>query len=854
MEARDLLNSVNIHDRLHGTKLGALPDDEDTEDLISSQYINLNRLPENLHKVHLVNEQLTQEILSNHHVVELATSNDFNHANPTHHQHHQSHDSTTNPNVQAAAGSVQTANTTDNFYDDEEELLGNDLTEEDKRLAAALVAVQLVHQQKQQFPTDLLNTKTISTLSPLPSVNIEKPSVAAMVSSYFQAFEDENAQLYQTTPPAAAPIQEMRLPPLKKVLSTQLIRNRYDKPLLVSVDNPEDQKDLITKNNSCKIRKNDIICDTSIRDCSDQEFLNDIEPDIECESDLKSSRRSLPHKKRIPRKLKTQPLVNCGSISRMPIHQHTLSKGYKCLKCGDTFISQSALLSHRASHIGGNVVAPVSGSVADSAVAPGSGGLDANLVASIQDDPNAGNVTGQNINCGLKKCGNSLSAGFSCELCGVTSIDQIKFFEHLKAHYEPNIIQVNINEQHILEYSTGAVGQSIVQETFSVKPDSMQVLKLEAEPTLNCNQCGRIFRRKKALESHLATAHPTIEEFSEPEDMMEGIRHVVNIQTASPDEEPDTKLRSWRLSDDLNLDDDDILDDVKEESSGNFNKDLDEKGKKRKKTVQCPHCTRTFTHRNSLLYHIRSHSGRRPHQCDVCGKGFFAANALRVHMRMHSGDKPYKCDVCLRNFRQWGDLKYHITSLHSTTRQFQCEFCGKDFARKYSLIVHRRIHTGEKNYVCEYCRKTFRASSYLVNHRRIHTGEKPHNCDICHKPFRVKSDMKRHRNTHNKDRTMTHNNPSATNATNIANSIVENVDSSNSNNHSSSNSSNNSNSSNSVADQIQEQVDSSLLATAQIPLNLNMRQDVDPLNTELDRDPNTLYVWLPSATDSILPD
>lgn len=71
----------------------------------------------------------------------------------------------------------------------------------------------------------------------------------------------------------------------------------------------------------------------------------------------------------------------------------------------------------------------------------------------------------------------------------------------------------------------------------------MQVLKLEAEPTLNCNQCGRIFRRKKALESHLATAHPTIEEFSEPEDMMEGIRHVVNIQTASPDEEPDTKLR-----------------------------------------------------------------------------------------------------------------------------------------------------------------------------------------------------------------------------------------------------------------------------------------------------------------------
>lgn len=29
----------------------------------------------------------------------------------------------------------------------------------------------------------------------------------------------------------------------------------------------------------------------------------------------------------------------------------------------------------------------------------------------------------------------------------------------------------------------------------------------------------------------MATAHPPIEEFSEPEDMMEGIRHVVNIQS-----------------------------------------------------------------------------------------------------------------------------------------------------------------------------------------------------------------------------------------------------------------------------------------------------------------------------------
>lgn len=123
---------------------------------------------------------------------------------------------------------------------------------------------------------------------------------------------------------------------------------------------------------------------------------------------------------------------------------------------------------------------------------------------------------------------------------------------------------------------------------------------------------------------------------------------------------------------------------------------------------------------------------------------------FQVHKRLHSGDKPYKCEDCGRTFRQWGDLKYHSTSLHSELRQFQCEFCGKDFARKYSLVVHQRIHTGEKNYCCDFCTKTFRASSYLQNHRRIHTGEKPHPCTICAKPFRVRSDMKRHMQTHSR--------------------------------------------------------------------------------------------------------
>lgn len=54
-------------------------------------------------------------------------------------------------------------------------------------------------------------------------------------------------------------------------------------------------------------------------------------------------------------------------------------------------------------------------------------------------------------------------------------------------------------------------------------------------------------------------------------------------------------------------------------------------------TFPCPVCNRTFTHKNSLAYHVRTHAGERPHQCEICGKSFFANGALKVHMRVHTG-------------------------------------------------------------------------------------------------------------------------------------------------------------------------------------------------------------------------
>ncbi|XP_025994813.1 zinc finger protein 271 isoform X2 [Solenopsis invicta] len=490
-------------------------------------------------------------------------------------------------------------------YYEADDLLPHELTEEDRRLAAALVAVQLHQQQKQQ-----LHIQSQHEDSTLPDV------------SHLETLAPVNSYSIQAVPePNNAPSVYPPLQPFKRI--TQSVK---------------------------------------------QEFINvkseyDVEVSTESSEDAASAsgpKRTLPHKKRIPRKLKQQ-----------------------------------------------------------------------------QTKKNAArkdNSKSNQENTAIESASEAQTNVFKCELCSSKFSSQLKFFEHLKVHYEP-----------------------VKQET-------------RIAQATNTNISISVPETVHSLENTV------MEEFSEPEDLMEGIRNVVE-ETAGAriDDDTDSSLPNtnneptiWAITgvtEEVQQRDQQIRPPaVSEDKSPNEKAKTDNipqtsKKKKSSKTrkssdeLTCTQCNRSFHHKNSLVYHMRSHSGERPHQCDVCSKRFFAASALKVHKRLHSGDKPYKCEECGRNFRQWGDLKYHLTSIHSEHKQYQCEYCAKEFARKYSLIVHRRIHTGEKNYRCEYCNKTFRASSYLQNHRRIHTGEKPHPCMVCGKPFRVRSDMKRHMHTHSRTKT-----------------------------------------------------------------------------------------------------
>lgn len=117
---------------------------------------------------------------------------------------------------------------------------------------------------------------------------------------------------------------------------------------------------------------------------------------------------------------------------------------------------------------------------------------------------------------------------FSCQICNANFQDQLKFFEHLKSHYEPT----NQNQN-----DTTLLAQEKVEIIDPVDKDNIFTSLLN----LTCIQCNKTFRRQKALEAHIRDTHQKEElnEFSETEDLMEGISVVV--EGHEPHSDSDTK-------------------------------------------------------------------------------------------------------------------------------------------------------------------------------------------------------------------------------------------------------------------------------------------------------------------------
>uniref|UniRef100_A0A182QYF2 C2H2-type domain-containing protein n=1 Tax=Anopheles farauti TaxID=69004 RepID=A0A182QYF2_9DIPT len=531
---------------------------------------------------------------------------------------------------------------------------------------------------------------------------------------------------------------------------------------------------------------------------------------------------NLPHKKRLAKKLGDTKEGVCNSTVEV---DHALMVGNMHLS---QRISNTAVVQNISVHRSNS-----SDQIQPAAHQHSNGSVKTNVI-------NSNNIQQKLLQPSL--------ATFSCQLCGKQVQDQLLFFTHLKEHYEPTnagnnsstdgvnisasmmksvVISSTNNTSHCdklnnfvdckktkpklprVKHTKKLKNDRTLKQT-NAEPENIPTQKNDSKlipiatnpPTPDKNTVD-VLLQKAELNDAMIAIECSLNggEFSETEDMLEGIRTVVQkvqetVDTDTTEELCMANSRPWFpsanednngkvISDNITsnltsvqqtekgsldlsadvldthgihiqsasenflllLDKTQFNDGVKEEdvessSNGATNSQLN------KYLCSKANCGRRFKSKTAFSYHQLQHTGERPYKCKSCEKCFFTCSALKVHERLHSGEKPYKCEECGHDFRQWGDLKYHKISKHSNEKSHKCEFCGKEFARRYSLVLHRRIHTNEKNYVCDYCNKGFRASTYLQAHRMVHTGEKPHQCTLCDKKFRCHGDLNRHQKTH----------------------------------------------------------------------------------------------------------
>lgn len=196
--------------------------------------------------------------------------------------------------------------------------------------------------------------------------------------------------------------------------------------------------------------------------------------------------------------------------------------------------------------------------------------------------------------------------------------------------------------------------------------------------------------------------------------------------------------------------------------------------------LKCPVCDVRFEFAVKVFRHLQTHRPVKAFGCSSCSKSFATQSQLSVHESLHKkqqlqrpkqkpvaagdgkegadnkadeddaedededatgrdGKQPEKlpwyaerkCDICGHMFSTSKILSKHIKTVHHKIKPFICSVCGYKSARKVTLTIHMRQHSGQKPLECKECPFRTADPSALKYHEKRHSKDKWYECKFC---------------------------------------------------------------------------------------------------------------------------
>ncbi|PIK47272.1 putative zinc finger protein [Apostichopus japonicus] len=144
------------------------------------------------------------------------------------------------------------------------------------------------------------------------------------------------------------------------------------------------------------------------------------------------------------------------------------------------------------------------------------------------------------------------------------------------------------------------------------------------------------------------------------------------------------------------------------------------------KPFGCRFCDKCFRTNAGRRKHERIHTKERPYKCQYCDKDYYTKISMLEHTTSaHTQDRPLMCEICGKTFVHRASLRQH-KFLHTGQKPFVCQFCNRAFSQKVNLQDHvRSLHTHEKPYKCKLCEMAFSRSTGRNEHMKKNTNLNP---------------------------------------------------------------------------------------------------------------------------------